>query len=502
MNVNPHLQYLQSQQSQQPSGATSSPQMAQMQMQHQRQMQQQRQQILSQQLHQQQQQQQQSQQGQQGHVTQGNSLLAALNGGGNASNQGGGGSLGAQGALAANMGQNGQTSNGSGGGIAFGQMQNPSALLQMQQSLSQQRYGNPMAQQNPQNSQNAQNAQNVQNQQQLHMQQGPPMQMQQQQAPVIKEVWNYNLEFEFNALRTFINDKTQNVFISIHQEIPGIVARPVGTFKSSTDYHFQTLRSNADLLSLIQLSFCAVKVRNNEISNSVIWQFNFHYDLAKEMFNEEHLAMLASTSQINFASHMSQGIAHLTFAELMMESGLLLDQSINWLSYHSGYDLGFLVSLLTNNILPSDESEFFWWCAKYFPNFYDLKHVGNQLLSSSGKAGADHSLNSPKTPAADMGKGILANNKPSIEYLAEELHLLPISPVVRQYFTSQGMGQYAGHQNQQMTSTLHAYLLMECFKELLRQANSDLTVFEKYKGYLWGLGDVLEGAKQVEATMP
>ena len=107
------------------------------------------------------------------------------------------------------------------------------------------------------------------------------------------------MEHEFQALRTFINDKTSKVFIAIHQEIPGIVARPVGTFKSSSDYHFQTLRANSDLLNLIQLSLCVIKISKNEtISTPVIWQFNFLYDLTKEMYNEEHLAMLAQTSKL------------------------------------------------------------------------------------------------------------------------------------------------------------------------------------------------------------
>lgn len=215
--------------------------------------------------------------------------------------------------------------------------------------------------------------------------------------------------------------------------------------------------------------------------------------------------MLTQTSQINFASHMSQGIPHFAFAELMIESGLLLDPSINWLSYHSGYDLGFLVSLLTNDILPVDEREFFWWCAKYFPNFYDLKHVGNQLLSNGPGKAAANGMNSSNNEFGgvlnqnpingggngDLGKNLTSNNKPSVEYLAEELHLLPISPAIRQYFTSSSMGQFSNHQHQhqQMTSTLHAYLLMECFKELFRQTNFDMSVLEKFRGYLWGLGD-------------
>ncbi len=36
-------------------------------------------------------------------------------------------------------------------------------------------------------------------------------------------------------------------------EFPGVVARPVGSFSSQTDYHYQTLRCNVDMLKMIQL---------------------------------------------------------------------------------------------------------------------------------------------------------------------------------------------------------------------------------------------------------
>ena len=36
-------------------------------------------------------------------------------------------------------------------------------------------------------------------------------------------------------------------------EFPGVVARPVGTFTSSADHRYQTLRCNVDLLRIIQL---------------------------------------------------------------------------------------------------------------------------------------------------------------------------------------------------------------------------------------------------------
>ncbi|KAK6886953.1 Poly(A) ribonuclease POP2 [Candida tropicalis] len=471
MNLNPHLQYLQQQQQQsqgqqqsvqqqQPqAGQTQSgqsPQLSQLQLQ-----QLQRQQLLQQQTSQ--------SQPQITTPTSANPLLAILNGGSANSN-----TTSTPGSLSSNP--------------VLQQLQ----LQQLQQQQQQQQ-----RQQQQQQLQQAQfqqlQAQQIQQAQQQQQQQQQVQPVAPQSIPIIKEVWAHNLEHEFQSLRTFINDKTSKIYISIHQEIPGIVARPVGTFKSSSDYHFQTLRTNSDLLNLIQLSLCVVKITKNDvISSSIIWQFNFLYDLSKEMYNEEHLSLLSQSSQINFQLHSTQGIPHFDFSELMIESGLILDDNINWISFHAGYDLGFFVSLLSNRDLPVDEPDFYWWCGKYFPNYYDLKYIGNQILNKN--SGLTNGTNTPDDKSN-------SNNKPSIEYLAEELHLLPISPAIRQHFTnssSTASNTNASFHSQQLSSTLHAYLSMECFKELLRRSN--IAVLNRFKGIIWGLGSFNANGSTSNAT--
>lgn len=94
-----------------------------------------------------------------------------------------------------------------------------------------------------------------------------------------------------------------------------------------------------------------------------------------------------------------------------------------------------------------------------------------------------------------------SNNKPSIEYLAEELHLLPISPAIRQHFTnssSTASNSSASFHSQQLSSTLHAYLSMECFKELLRRSN--IAVLNRFKGIIWGLGSFNANGSTANAT--
>lgn len=454
MNVNPHLQYIQQQQLLQQQGQSSmnaglqSPLISQIHPQQQQlQLQQQRQQILNHQF----QQQQPQQIGVPGstHI---NPILASINGS-NANNR---------------------------AAAAASQVVNPPMQVQLQHQQQQQ-------------------------------QQAQPLQpLQQFQAPLIKEVWAHNLEQEFQNLRAVIRDNDSDVYVALHQEIPGIVARPVGTFKSPSDYHFQTLRSNSDLLNIIQLSLCITKIgKNKEQSASFIWQFNFLYDLSKEMYNEEHLAMLSQSAQINFQLTMTQGISHFKFAELLIESGLLLDTSVNWITYHAGYDLGFLVSILLNRSLPADEKDFLWWCSKYFPNFFDLKLLGEELLSSGGssdingnKSLSSHnqinvgsmSTNSQEMPnnvpnSNENVKNSASGNKPSIEFLAEDLHLLPILPPLRQYFASSN-SHFPGQQALLMTSSLHSYLTVECFRELFRLLGFDKARLDRFKGSIWGLGNL------------
>lgn len=47
--------------------------------------------------------------------------------------------------------------------------------------------------------------------------------------------------------------------------------------------------------------------------------------------------------------------------------------NIKWLSFHSGYDFGYLLKLLTDHKLPLEEIEFFESLRLYFPTVYDVK---------------------------------------------------------------------------------------------------------------------------------
>ncbi|CAF1535024.1 unnamed protein product [Rotaria sp. Silwood1] len=43
---------------------------------------------------------------------------------------------------------------------------------------------------------------------------------------------------------------------------------------------------------------------------------------------------------------------------------MLFMENVTWLSFHAGYDFGYLLTMLTGKLLPDTESEFFELCYK------------------------------------------------------------------------------------------------------------------------------------------
>lgn len=78
-------------------------------------------------------------------------------------------------------------------------------------------------------------------------------------------------------------------------EFPGVVARPIGSFSSHTDYHYQTLRCNVDLLKIIQLGITFANDRGELADDCPTWQFNFKFNLQCVMRRES--AALSSQRQ-------------------------------------------------------------------------------------------------------------------------------------------------------------------------------------------------------------
>ncbi|NCP90682.1 MAG: hypothetical protein GW827_10660, partial [Flavobacteriales bacterium] len=84
---------------------------------------------------------------------------------------------------------------------------------------------------------------------------------------------------------------------------------------------------------------------------------------------------LLTNSGINFANLKNTGIKYDKFAEKLITSGLILNDEVNWISFHGLYDFAYLLRALSGINLPDTESEFFECLKIYFPNIYDVRYL-------------------------------------------------------------------------------------------------------------------------------
>lgn len=224
----------------------------------------------------------------------------------------------------------------------------------------------------------------------------------------IREVWSHNLDEEFKKIIHIIQKYN---YVAMDTEFPGVVARPIGEpplshylsvtisslsgtqchsfsrsageFKSTADYQYQLLRCNVDMLKIIQLGLTFLDEKGNLPPGITTWQFNFKFNLEEDMYAEDSVDLLQN-SGIQFEKHEQEGIDPGKFAECLITSGLVLMDSVRWLSFHSGYDFGYLLKLLTSQNMPETEGEFFELLRIYFPNVYDVKYLMKSCKNLKG----------------------------------------------------------------------------------------------------------------------
>ncbi|ESP00230.1 hypothetical protein LOTGIDRAFT_201019 [Lottia gigantea] len=196
----------------------------------------------------------------------------------------------------------------------------------------------------------------------------------------IRDVWKHNLEEEFRSMRHVVQ---KYKFVAMDTEFPGVVARPIGEFRSTAEFQYQLLRCNVDLLKLIQVGFSFLSDEGDSAPSICTWQFNMKFNLTADMYAQESIDLLR-TSGIQFEKHDQDGIDVNEFAELLMTSGIVLTEDIKFISFHSGYDFGYLLKLLTGTNLPTEETEFFELLQLYFPNIYDVKYLMKSCKNLKG----------------------------------------------------------------------------------------------------------------------
>jgi len=188
---------------------------------------------------------------------------------------------------------------------------------------------------------------------------------------VIIDVWADNLDEELEKIRELVVDYP---YVAMDTEFPGVVARPVGNFRNVTDYNYQTMRCNVDILKIIQLGLTFSDANGLYPPECCTWQFNFKMSLTEDMYAQESIDLLRN-SGIKFEHHEEHGIDVQDFGEKLTSSGVVLADEIYWISFHSGYDFGYLLKLLTFEPMPEREADFYEILNIFFPNVYDVKYL-------------------------------------------------------------------------------------------------------------------------------
>lgn len=172
----------------------------------------------------------------------------------------------------------------------------------------------------------------------------------------------------------------------------------MGAFRGKSDYHYQCLRTNVDMLKVIQIGLSLFNedgesppakpppgtddMNGRKQVNQVFpcsWQFNFKFSLTDDMYNEKSIESLQQAG-INFDLLERDGIDPHEFAALLIPSGLVCFDNVRWISFHGGYDFGYLTKLLICSPLPNDEVDFDDKMKLYFPSTYDVKHLMKHVV--------------------------------------------------------------------------------------------------------------------------
>jgi CCR4-NOT transcription complex subunit 7/8 len=256
----------------------------------------------------------------------------------------------------------------------------------------------------------------------------------------------------------------------------------MGAFTTKADYHYQTLRCNVDLLRVIQLGItlfsedgetppahptdhtgaAASTYPNNLLPCPCTWQFNFVFSMQDDMYNQDSIDFLTQAG-LDLELHEKNGIEPDQFGALLISSGLVLLEDVRWISFHSGYDFGYLVKLMLCKPLPEDETEYRKLLSIFFPSIYDIKYMVKH-------AQRNQSVND--TPLTPQAANILNNlgQKSSLQDLADELGIKRV-----------GVAHQAGSD-----SLLTGKIFWDVRKNIFNGVIDD----EKYLGQVWGLNGV------------
>lgn len=218
---------------------------------------------------------------------------------------------------------------------------------------------------------------------------------------VVRRVWAHNFEREFSIMSSVLKEFH---LVSFDTEFPGTVLEPEKPYRHLTRVEkFRSMVENVNLTKLIQLGICLsdwegnLPIFGSEKGN--VWEFNFReFDQEKDAHNPISIDLLKNQG-IDLDKNKEQGIDAQHFAHTFLSSvfgtyaraafggcGMVdKDPKITWVMFHSLCDLGYMVKLLNNQLLPDNQFQFITLVFGYFGfNAFDVKEIAYPVRLHGG----------------------------------------------------------------------------------------------------------------------
>ncbi|CAI9765046.1 unnamed protein product [Fraxinus pennsylvanica] len=200
----------------------------------------------------------------------------------------------------------------------------------------------------------------------------------------VREVWQYNLGYEFDLIQRVLHRFS---YASMDTEFPGVIYHhPELHYSRLTPIEsYSIMKKNVDAMKLIQVGLTLSDEEGNlpdfGTEFCYVWEFNFQeFDVDEDLQNPQSIDLLKRQG-IDFSKNKRLGIHSFQFAVLFMTSGLSLaptwaDRNRTWVTFHSMYDFGFLIKILSQRELPDNLSEFMRLVRMYFGvKVFDMKQM-------------------------------------------------------------------------------------------------------------------------------
>ena len=184
----------------------------------------------------------------------------------------------------------------------------------------------------------------------------------------IIDVYEDNFISEIKRIGKYLK---QYSYIGMDTEFPGVV---FPCQKNTSDFYYQYIKTNVDKLNLIQLGITLTNSKGERPPNTSTWQFNLKFDKDREDHSTESISLLENCG-INFNRLKKEGIPYELFGEYLLNSGMVLNENLTWISFNGLSDFAYLLKSLTGDYLPDTVEDFNEIMKIYFPNAYDIKYL-------------------------------------------------------------------------------------------------------------------------------